>query len=40
MEATPPGQQEAAESVVVALGGGVNLPRPRLLLGRIARTGE
>jgi len=25
MEATPPGQKEAAESVVVALGGGFNL---------------
>src|SRR5512138_2674580 len=41
MEATPPGQKEAAESVVVvALGGGFNLLRPRLLLGRTARTGS
>ena len=40
MEDTPPGQEEAAESVVVALGGNSNLLRPRLLLGRIARMGE
>src|SRR5262249_30775553 len=40
MEDTPPGQEEAAESVVVALGGDANLLRPRLLLGRTARTGE
>jgi hypothetical protein len=40
MEDTPPGQEEAAESVVVGLGGDSNLLRLRLLLGRIARTGE